>query len=157
MAIGFPELDRAVAAFEEKQRDLDEFQKKLDAASVSVDSQKKVVTVTVDGHGEISDLKFNNTAYRSMAPAELTTMLLDTIRRARAKSLEQVQELMGDDLVPGLDIAELNSGHADLGGVLGKLAEPALERVRDANAALHDRPRHLNRMGEAEADDGWER
>ncbi|WP_243791925.1 YbaB/EbfC family nucleoid-associated protein [Saccharopolyspora gloriosae] len=158
MATGFPDLNRAIEAFEEKQRNLEEFGKKLDETSTSVDSQKRILTVTMDGHGEIADLKFNNTAYRTMPPTELAAVLLETIRKARDKSLSHMQEIMGEDLLPGLDIEEVNAGRQSVGGVLGKLAEPTLDRVRDVDAVLHNRPRNLNRTAETvEDNDGWER
>ncbi|GAA0512535.1 hypothetical protein GCM10011581_02890 [Saccharopolyspora subtropica] len=120
-----PDLNSAYAEFERQQRELTEFQRKLATTTTTLNSANRMITVTLDGQGELKQVKFNTTAYRSMAPAELSAMVTDTLQRARAQSLETIQRLMGNQLGE-VDLTDLANGTADLGDVLGTLLEPVL-------------------------------
>ncbi|WP_017975489.1 YbaB/EbfC family nucleoid-associated protein [Actinopolyspora halophila] len=145
-----PDLNSALEVFEEEQRKLAEFQRKLAETTTVVDAPKKLFTVTLDGNGELTELKFNTTGYRSMPPAELSALITETLQKARRQSLETMQELMGSPM-GGADLNDLASGQADLADVLGKVMEPSLDLVREANG---DSP---SKDTDRTEDDGWDR
>ncbi|MGP4017782.1 YbaB/EbfC family nucleoid-associated protein [Saccharopolyspora sp. 5N708] len=148
----FPDLGSALEMFEQEQAKLAEFQRRLAETSTVVESRNHLLTVTLDGNGELSELKFNTTAYRSMAPAELASVITETLQKARAQSLRTMQELMGGP-VAGLDINEIATGEADLAAVLGKVMEPSLRLVQEAGGP--PAPRRAER--DDSENDGWER
>lgn len=152
---GMPDLGAAIEAFEQEQAKLADFQRKLSETTTVVESKNHMITVTLDGNGELSDLKFNTTAYRSMAPAELAAAITEVLQQARQQSLKTMQELMGGSPVPGYELDELASGEADLAAVLGKVMEPSLNLVREAGG---DSPAAAKQpLEHDDDDDGWER
>ncbi|WP_243791922.1 YbaB/EbfC family nucleoid-associated protein [Saccharopolyspora gloriosae] len=159
---GLPDLGSAIQAFEEEQAKLTEFQRKLAETTTVVESRNHMVTVTLDGNGELSELKFNTTAYRSMAPAQLSAAITEVLQQARQESLETMQKLMGRSPVPGYELSDLTSGQADLAEVLGKIMEPSLNLVSELEGnADHEAdgktPESPQTARHDDEDDGWER
>ncbi|NLU81065.1 YbaB/EbfC family nucleoid-associated protein [Micromonospora sp. HNM0581] len=107
-------LEEALSMLAEEQRKLEEFQRRMNEASTTVESANKMVAATFDGRGELVRLEFTNTRYRTMAPAELASLLLETLRRGREKSFAKVSELAGRDVLPGVSFGQLAAGKVDL-------------------------------------------
>lgn len=147
------DLSSAIEMVAQEQAKLADFQRRLGEVGTVVESRNKLLTVTLDGNGELRDIKFTTTAYRSMAPAELSATILETLQKARSQNLRAVQELMDEAGVSDdLDVRDLTSGDADFSAVLGKTAKPA-EPSGEAPHRSRGRP---GLLGSAE-DDGWER
>lgn len=72
--------------------------------SVSVTAPRKVVTVTVGRHGQITDLQFPTNTYRGLSPADLATTVIRTLRQAQAQVREQVATLMAPLVPPHFDL-----------------------------------------------------
>jgi DNA-binding protein YbaB len=76
---------------------------------VSETSKDHLVTATIAAGGALVDLKFNTTAYRSMAPAELAGAVRETVERARVRMQRELMETV-QPLMPGAvrvrDVAE---------------------------------------------------
>jgi DNA-binding protein YbaB len=112
----------AVSDYRRRRDDVAGLQQKLGSVSSTVKSPRQVVSVTVGGQGEITEIKFPTGAYKNMTPTELSSVILKTIQDARAKAIEQVAELLGSVLPPGFSAKEVLSGKADLRAMLP--AEP---------------------------------
>lgn len=142
-----PDLGSALEMIEKEQAKLGDFQRKIAETTTVVESRNKMLTVTLDGNGELQDLKFNTTAYRSMAPAELAAAITETLHKAREQSLQTMQELMNGTGVPGsVDVKDLTSGEADFASVLGKIVEPSMQLLRETEKWQQH----------TDEDDGWE-
>ena len=98
-------------------------------ATATVKSSKGLVTVTVGPQGEITELTFNTRGYRSMAPAELSTVLTETIAKARAEVAEQMRAAVTPFLPAGLAFDDMRAGKVDWAAMLP-------ERPFDAGAGL---------------------
>lgn len=76
---------------------------------MSETSKDHLVTATVGAGGALVDLKFNTTAYRSMAPAELAEVVRQTIEAARGRLQRELMATV-QPLMPGRvrarDVAE---------------------------------------------------
>jgi hypothetical protein len=76
---------------------------------VSETSTDHLVTATVGAGGALLDLKFHTTAYRSMAPAELASVVRETVERARTRMQRELMAAV-QPLMPGgvqmRDVAE---------------------------------------------------
>jgi DNA-binding protein YbaB len=108
-------------------------QERLEAASTSlrevkskVTSKDGMITVILDGRGEISSIAFNTARFRRMAPAELGAALVETIGRARAQAREQVMSAYRPLIPEGFGLEDLFAGKADL----GRMFDDAVRRAR---------------------------
>jgi len=70
----------------------------------TVQDRERLLSATVDGHGELRQLLFHGDAYRELAPAELADLVVRTVAKARdgarRKTMAGVRALTGD--LPGL-------------------------------------------------------
>jgi len=102
--------------------------------------------MTFDGRGELTAVKFIGTKFRSMAPAELAHVIVDTVRVGRAQCMEKLAEGMSEMTLPGVDFAELATGKADpekflnalLSPIMGEMADGVLGRPSKDNRSSKD-------------------
>jgi DNA-binding protein YbaB len=74
-------------------RDLGDRMAAISGSSTSAD---RMVTATVDGQGRLVDLKLAGTRYRKLAPAELTTRIVETVRAAQAHAAQETASTLAD-------------------------------------------------------------
>ncbi|MDT0304708.1 YbaB/EbfC family nucleoid-associated protein [Streptomonospora wellingtoniae] len=85
----------------------------LGSATEEAVAKNRLVAATVNGMGELIDLKFHTQAYRDMAPAELSEVILDTVKRARARMGERVSEIYKPLAPDGVDMQAVMEGRFD--------------------------------------------
>ncbi|HEY8371897.1 MAG TPA: YbaB/EbfC family nucleoid-associated protein [Pseudonocardiaceae bacterium] len=94
------ELRRWAAAVEEKARRYQEMQRQVAAVSVTETSRDGAVRVTVDSSGVVTDLVISD-AVRTMSGAQISALVLSTMRRAQARISDRIAEVatatVGDD------------------------------------------------------------
>jgi DNA-binding protein YbaB len=121
--------DQAAAAYQKRLDDLAESRRKLAEVSATVVAPRQVVSVTVGGQGEITDVKFPVSAYKDMAPAELADVIMKTVKDAREQALGKSAKVLAPMLPEGFSAEAIVTGTADLRSMLP--AEPrALEDLR---------------------------
>ena len=64
-------LEEAYAELVSQREALNDMQHRLAEAGTTVTSKNRAVSVTIDGQGRVSEIKFLTSGYRSMAPTEL--------------------------------------------------------------------------------------
>ena len=106
------------AAYERQRAEFAELRQRVAAASSTVTSKNRMITVTVDAGGEITSLKFNTQAYRSMAQAELATAVLETIQEASQAVRSTVEQAVAPMLPSGMSFADATSGEIDWDRIL---------------------------------------
>ncbi|SDY07115.1 hypothetical protein SAMN05421504_104412 [Amycolatopsis xylanica] len=130
---GVFDLDRmaadALATMEDERRKLGELGKLWKEERTTVRAKDQSLAMTFDGRGELVDLVFNGDRYRGLAPAQLASVLVETLQRGRAQSMEKMTELMGMTAVPGLDLAGLATGKVDPQEMVDALLAPMLEGI----------------------------
>lgn len=109
--------EAAMRTFEGEQRKLTDLQQKMEEDSSTVRSKDRSLSMTFDGRGELTGMKFHGTKFRSMAPAELAHLIVETVRAGRTQHMEKMSESVGE-LMPGLSFADLASGQANPGKIL---------------------------------------
>ncbi|MFE0022039.1 YbaB/EbfC family nucleoid-associated protein [Amycolatopsis sp. NPDC059021] len=119
----------AWATLEKEKQKLAELGKHWDEATTTVRAKDQSLEMKFDGRGELTDLTFNTSKYRSMAPAELASVIVETLRKGRAESQQKVSELMGTAAVPGLDLDGLTSGKVRPDEMINSLMGPMLETL----------------------------
>ena len=75
----FQDLEAAMAALEQEQRKLAEIGEVRENETTTVQAKDRSLEMTFDGSGELSELKFNGTKYRNMAPAQLAHVIVETL------------------------------------------------------------------------------
>jgi DNA-binding protein YbaB len=84
MALDSEEIMRlAEERLRQTQDRLAKMRKKVEETRITVRSTDNVITVVVDGQGELVSITFNTAKWRRMAPAELGAALVKTINKAR--------------------------------------------------------------------------
>ena len=90
-------MENEVAAMadelERARRTAEEVRRKVSEITHKATSKNKILTVTVGGQGDLQKLEFRGEAYRSLAPAELSKLIVETVAKARKAS--QAQAMAG--------------------------------------------------------------
>lgn len=118
-------VDEAMSVLDRERGKLAELGKVWEEQT-TIRAKDHSLTMTFDGRGELLELTFNGTKYRSMAPTQLAHTIVETLQRGRAESMARVTEVMGDDAVGGLDIAGLASGKVDPLAMVNELIGPMM-------------------------------
>lgn len=135
-------FEQAFAEFEEQKTAISEFERKLAESSMTVTAKNRAVSVTVDGQGDLMELKFPTNAYRTMAPAELSSLLVETIRTAREQARESTSELLQTFLPGGISSYDMLNNPIDFEEIMG-------EALRTADRMFSGMPSNADRAEES--------
>jgi len=116
-------IKELMAEFEKTKRDIAKAQKGMTEVSATARSKSRMLSVTVNGRGDVTDLKFHSQSWRNMAPGELSKVILQTIKDARAKSHKEMWSAMQEFAPPGVDLSTAISGELDWAAALSGDAE----------------------------------
>ncbi len=89
----------ALARLSEIRTAADEANQQLAETSHTQVSKRKLLSVTVGLSGELQSLTFNGESYRGLAPAELATIIVETVTEARQGAQEKAAKLL-DEVFP---------------------------------------------------------
>ncbi|WP_410611323.1 YbaB/EbfC family DNA-binding protein [Amycolatopsis sp. lyj-109] len=103
-------MNNAWATFETEMGKLDELGKHWDEARSTVHPKDRSLTMTLDGRGELVELVFNGSKYRTLPPAQLAQIIVETLQKGRVEAQQKMSDLMGETSVPGLDLAGMAAG-----------------------------------------------
>jgi hypothetical protein len=124
------QLDAAMVEFEEQRRLLGQFQAQSSEVSTVVHSRDRVLTLSFDGQGDLVKAVVNSEKYRTMAPAEVAAMFMDTFTSGRGQALARMSEMFGGkEIAGGVSVGDLIGGKADLGGLLDAIVGSALDSL----------------------------
>jgi len=110
-------IQELMAEFESARTSLAKAQESIQAASGTARSKSRMLSATVDGRGEVTALKFHNQSWRSMAPGELSKVILQTIKDARQVAQQEMLASASKHMPAGLDLSEAISGQANWGAL----------------------------------------
>lgn len=108
------EMSEMLARLTETRRAADEATRLVGTISHTQMSKRRLFSVTVGGSGDLQELTFNGESYRSLAPAELATMIVETIKEARNAYLDKASAEFSRVFPEGGEQFELLSGSASL-------------------------------------------
>lgn len=137
----------ATAGFEAALQTLAEERERLGrmhermAQGTTTTSKDRTLSVVMNGRGEILKLTFNNTRYRQMAPAELASLVTETIAAARVESLSQLADVAGDEVLPGISLQDLAGGQVDLERMVGSFLSASLDVLPPGAVSAADQAR----------------
>ena len=113
-------------ALEREKRRLGEVGELWKTETTTLRAKDQSFSVTFDGRGDLTNIVFNGTRYRTMAPAEFASLLVSTLQAGRLKSLEKVAAVMSESM-PGVDFLGLATGQVEPREVLDSMIGPLLE------------------------------
>jgi DNA-binding protein YbaB len=128
--------EAALAAMEAEQRKLRDMEQKIAEETTTVRSKDRSLSMTFDGRGELTGLKFHDTAYRSMAPAQLANTIVETLNTGRAQCMEKLNGLVGGEVMPGVDFMGLASGKTSASEIFDSLMAPIWDEAVDSGGVL---------------------
>ncbi len=76
-------------------------------------AKNRLVTATVDGTGQLTELKFHTDGYRSMAPAELSAAIVEVVGRAQRQMADRVAQIYEPFAPEGVDTHAAMRGELD--------------------------------------------
>lgn len=123
----------AAAELRQQQERLAAIQDQLSGAGASATSADHMVTVTLDGRGEVHDVTFHTTRFRKLAPAELGAAIVATIRSARADALKRTFAAYQQFLPAGLDLRKVMAGDFDIDDLFAEAVRVAGEPIPGEN------------------------
>ena len=109
------QIANLTAEFEKAKRDFKTAQTSVQETYGEARSKNRIVSAKVDARGDITELRFHTTGYKSMSPPELSKLILDTIKEARGSVMTQVQDVMKDFMPPGM--SDPMSGNFDFDSI----------------------------------------
>jgi len=134
------DIQQATEELRHQQELLRALRAKVRETQIKVRSPDGLITVTLDGQGEVSSIAFNSAKFRRMAPAELGAALVQAIKRARTESRQQMFRAYSPFLPKGMDLFADRDGTADLDRLFDDAVSKASEIMIDGQAGL-DVPR----------------
>ncbi|RKR86736.1 YbaB/EbfC DNA-binding family protein [Micromonospora pisi] len=132
-------IEQAFAEFEQQKIAISGIERKIEAAKTTVTAKNRAVTVTVDGRGDLVEVKFPTNAYRTMPPAELGSLLVETTKAAREQAREGAAELFQTILPAGMPILDMLNGSVDFDEMMSEAMRAANEPFPGA-ASSPNRP-----------------
>lgn len=128
-------FDNALDELRRTQDQLATARKKLQAKPAKAMSKDGMVTVGLDERGDVTSISFNTAKFRRMAPAELGSVLVETIKQARAKGREAMMSAYRPLMPPGLDLDQIMSGKFSTDGMFSD-ARKRVAQIRAETEAI---------------------
>lgn len=105
-------IDELLQTYQEKRRQIQEMQSKLETIEAEAEAADGMVRVTVDRQGRLTSLELDPRVQRKLGSAELAEAIMEASKEAQSQVADQMRAAM-QDLVPegaakeNFDIAKL--------------------------------------------------
>jgi DNA-binding protein YbaB len=110
-------LEDLLAQYQQQRSALADLHRRMQEVSATAVSPRRELSVTYRHAGGLTDIKFLNSAYRRLAPNELSDLIMATVREAKDKAATEAAEIIAPTVPNGLNPQDL---------VRGKLGTDAL-------------------------------
>jgi hypothetical protein len=116
-----------MARLDEERRRLDDLGKVWNEEKTTVRAKDNAFSMTFDGRGDLTEVTFHGSKYKTIAPTELGHRIVETLRQGRTESLEKMAATMNPGSVGGLDLVGIATGKVDPRKAIDALMAPLLE------------------------------
>jgi hypothetical protein len=123
----FQGTEDPMARLEGERRRLDDLGKVWNEEKTTVRAKDNTFSMTFDGRGDLTEVTFHGSKYKTIAPTELGHRIVETLRQGRTESLEKMAATMNPEGVPGLDVMGIATGKVDPRKAIDALMAPLLE------------------------------
>jgi hypothetical protein len=123
----------AYTILEAEKRKLAEMDRIMAEEKTTVHAKDKSLSLTFDGRGELTGMAFRSDKYRSLPPAQLAHLIVQTYQDGRTEAMAKLGAINGPaaDLLPGVDFSDLASGRTTASQVFESLISPMLGGLED--------------------------
>ncbi|NWJ73952.1 YbaB/EbfC family DNA-binding protein [Pseudonocardia sp. ICBG1122] len=128
-------VDDALAQLAEERRKLGESTAARNEERTTLHAKDRSFSMTFDGRGEIVDMAFAGTRYRSLSPKELAALIVATMQKGRLEAVERMAAAMQSPALAGIDLVGIATGKADPDAMIDALIGPLLRGHPEAGAA----------------------
>jgi DNA-binding protein YbaB len=118
-----------------RQARLSEVREAIRESRTEVRSADGMITVVLDGQGDLSSIAFNTTKWRRMAPAEFGAALVKTINQARGQSREELMRTYSEFMPRGLGIPGSEDGAHSLDQMFDDAMRKANEILAEGSSS----------------------
>jgi DNA-binding protein YbaB len=123
-------IEELTAEYQRRRARTGELRQQIAGITATATAPRNTVKVTVGAQGDVRDIEFPAGAYKRMAPAELTSALLETIAEAKEKAQEKLKELMAGETSNASRLVDIVTGKAEMPNM--QSADPPMpDTVRD--------------------------
>jgi len=109
-------MDAVLADLRAQREKIREFDAAMAVRKTVVTSKNRMVSATVDSKGKLVELSFKGNRYRSMAPAELASLIVETVGTAQENALKETLTAAAELIPHARKFAGLEGG-LDLDGM----------------------------------------
>ncbi len=113
------DLARMSADFHKRREELAEAVKEMRAVTASVTTDR-MLKVTVDARGRLTEVVLRGNRWRELSPKELGATFLDAVTKAQDKAMASVTSVVAPVVPEGVDLAALIGGAPVADGVEGR-------------------------------------
>jgi hypothetical protein len=138
---------------EHQQQTIERSMRSAGAVTATATSPDHSVKVTLNHLGHLTELTFAGGRYRTMAPAELSKVIIDTIAGARTELLGQLSGAYLAMAPASLDVRSVMSGDFDVAKVMRDMVEERVAAHESMFATLKE-SRGETRSAEQEGNHG---
>jgi DNA-binding protein YbaB len=86
------QMEAALAELRAQQEKISEFSAAMAARTTEVTSKNRMISAKVDSQGKLVELSFKGNRYRQIAPAELGTLVVETVAKAQDIATKETME-----------------------------------------------------------------
>ncbi|MFE5566577.1 YbaB/EbfC family nucleoid-associated protein [Amycolatopsis japonica] len=130
-------VEQALADLEREKEKLREVSKIWGESTTTVRAKDNSFTMTFDGRGDLTDVSFKGSKYRSLPPAQLAHHIVEAVRQGRTEAMDKVGKVMGTSST-GIDFADVAAGKVDPMEMMNSLLGPMLEGLDDLGMSVPD-------------------
>jgi hypothetical protein len=112
------QMEAALTDLRAQQDRIRDFGAAMAARTTTVASTNRMISVTVDSGGRLTNLSFEGNRYRALAPAELGALVVGTVAEAQEQANQAAMAAMAELLPEALDFSGLAGGELDLDGMV---------------------------------------
>ncbi|MFG1610224.1 YbaB/EbfC family nucleoid-associated protein [Actinoplanes sp. NPDC049265] len=116
-------LEQAMAEFEQHKTKVAAFEARMADTGATVTTKNRMLSVTVNAQGEPTEVKFLTAAYRTMAPAELGTLVAEAVCAAQREARTKAAGLFAELLPAGVPVLDMLTGPVDFDAAMREITE----------------------------------
>jgi DNA-binding protein YbaB len=134
-------VNELMAQMEKQRDDLMRLQQNAGEVNVTARSKRRQVSVTVNGAGDVVDLKFHGQTYQNLPPNDLAKIILDTISDAKRQARARLWDNAADVLPAGVDLDAVVEGNHDWAQAVGDmmtLPQPIVDILSQSALSFDD-------------------
>jgi DNA-binding protein YbaB len=128
-------MEAALADLRAQREKIREFDASVASRKTVMKSKNQMVSATVDSRGKLVELSLKGNRYRTLPPAELASLIVETVAKAQDAALKESLTAAAKLLPDGMRLAGIADGHLDVDRMFDEAIRLAEDPVVAADSA----------------------